>query len=66
LPPVYAVLIEMMNYSRVDALLAELERQKHNADSVDFGARISEFTVCELQALSASLSRIFPLKRLSL
>jgi hypothetical protein len=56
----------MMNSSRVDALLAQLERQKHNADSVDFGAEISEFTVGELQALSASLSRIFPLKRLSL
>jgi hypothetical protein len=55
----------MMNSSRVDALLAQLERQKHNADSVDFGAEISEFTVSELQALSANLGRIFPVKHLS-
>ena len=63
LPLFYALTIEMMNTSRVDALSLELERQKHISDSLDFGAEISEFTVCELQALSASLSRIVPVKR---
>ena len=46
-------------------MLAELERHKHNLEAVDFGAEISEFTVGELQALSASLGRIAPVKRLT-
>jgi hypothetical protein len=43
-----------------------MENQKHNPESFDFGAAISEFTVSELQALSASLNRVFPVKRLTL
>ena len=52
-----------MDSSRVDALLAELERHKHELDTFDFAAEISDFSVAELEALSAKLDRIVDVKR---
>jgi hypothetical protein len=53
-----------MNSSRVDALLAELERHKHELEAFDFATKICDFTVDELKALSAKLDRIVDAKRL--
>lgn len=52
-----------MNSSRVDALLAELERHKQELEAFDFAAKISDFSVDELTALSAKLDRIVDVKR---
>ena len=52
-----------MNSSRVDALLAELERHKRELEAFDFAGKISDFSVDELKALSAKLDRIVDVKR---
>ena len=44
-------------------MLAELERHKHELDTFDFAAEISDFSVAELEALSAKLDRIVDVKR---
>jgi hypothetical protein len=46
-----------MNLSRVDTLLAKLEMHKHELDSIAFGEEISDFSVRELESLSANLDR---------
>jgi HAMP domain-containing protein len=52
-----------MNSSRVEALLAELERHKHELEAFDFAGKISDFSVDELKALSAKLDRIVDVRR---
>ena len=46
-----------MNLSRVDTLLAKLELHKHELDTIRFGEEISDFSVFELESLSANLDR---------
>lgn len=47
-----------MNLTRVDTLLAKLEMHKHELDTIEFGQEISDFTVGELESLSANLDRV--------
>ena len=54
-----------MNLTRVDALLAKLELHKHELDTIEFGQEISDFTVVELESLSANLDRAVRFKPLS-
>ena len=46
-----------MNLTRVDTLLAKLEMHKHELHTIEFGQEISDFTVGELESLSANLDR---------
>ena len=55
-----------MELSRVDALLEKLEQHKNRLETVDFRVEISDFTVIELEALSANLDRAIPRKPLSI
>ena len=47
-----------MNLSRVDTLLSKLAMHKHELDTIAFGDEISDFTVGELESLSANLDRV--------
>ncbi|HYI93867.1 MAG TPA: hypothetical protein VEX68_10010 [Bryobacteraceae bacterium] len=46
-----------MNLTRVDTLLAKLEMHKHELHTIEFGLEISDFSVVELESLSANLDR---------
>jgi hypothetical protein len=55
-----------MDLSKVNTLLEKLESQRHELEAVDFGREICDFSVVELEALSASLDRVIQHKPLTL
>jgi len=55
-----------MQLTRVDALLAQLEQQKNEYDLIAFGTAIADFSVAELETLSANLGRAVPSKPLTI
>jgi hypothetical protein len=54
-----------MNLSRVETLLTKLEMHKHELDTIAFGEEISDFTVRELESLSANLDRVVQYRSLA-
>jgi hypothetical protein len=54
-----------MNLSRVDTLLAKLELHKHELDTIEFRDEISDFSVVELESLSANLDRVVQYRALT-
>lgn len=57
--------MSMTQMSRVDALIAKLHEHRANLDLIDFPCEIADFTVLELERLSAGLSQAIPSKPLT-